>query len=135
VKLADKIKNLRKSRQISLTELANRAGVNKGYLSSLENGRQNNPGLDKLSMIAKELGVDINYFSKEFDPQKSIKNQSLPRGLAQFAADRKKEKIPLSEADISDLSKIEFRGVSNFSAMEYAMIYASLEVSWKNKKK
>jgi transcriptional regulator with XRE-family HTH domain len=135
VKFSDKLKTLRKSRQISLTKLSIESGVNKGYLSSLESGRQANPTLDIMSKLANTLDVELNYFAEDFNPQERHKKTKLPKGLKKFIEIRIREKNKLDVEDIDDLYRIEFRGKKEFSAQEYALFYAHLELSWKNKQK
>jgi DNA-binding XRE family transcriptional regulator len=44
---------------ITQLQLAQRARVAQGYLSSLEAGRQRNPGIETLRKLAKALGVPV----------------------------------------------------------------------------
>ena len=59
--LSVKIKELRKAHDLTLSELARRAGISKAYLFQLESGKSKNPSAIKLYDIAKELGVTIEY--------------------------------------------------------------------------
>ncbi|WP_100333258.1 helix-turn-helix domain-containing protein [Bacillus alkalisoli] len=59
--VGDRIKKLRKSRGYSISELAEKAGVSKSYLSYLERDLQTNPSLQFLNKIASSLGTDIEY--------------------------------------------------------------------------
>jgi len=56
-----KIQNLRKSKHVTLGELAERTGLTKGYLSQIENSSKT-PPFSTLDKIAYALGVDITYF-------------------------------------------------------------------------
>lgn len=60
--VGDRVKKLRKEKKISLTELAEQAGVAKSYLSSLERNLQSNPSIQFLEKIAAVFGVSIDYF-------------------------------------------------------------------------
>lgn len=55
--IGEKIKQLRKERQISLSELAEQAGVAKSYLSSIERNLQSNPSIQFVEKISQVLGV------------------------------------------------------------------------------
>jgi transcriptional regulator with XRE-family HTH domain len=44
---------------MSQLDLAERSRVAQGYISSLEAGEKNNPGLDVLKRLAKALGVPV----------------------------------------------------------------------------
>ncbi|MBO8157930.1 MAG: helix-turn-helix domain-containing protein [Bacillaceae bacterium] len=58
--IGEKIKELREQKNMSLTELAKRAGIAKSYLSSIERGIQKNPSIQKLEKIAKVLDIDLH---------------------------------------------------------------------------
>ncbi|WP_082232880.1 helix-turn-helix domain-containing protein [Halobacillus massiliensis] len=59
--IGERIQQMRKRRQLSLSELAERAGVAKSYLSSIERNLQSNPSIQFLEKVSKELNVSINY--------------------------------------------------------------------------
>ncbi len=64
-KIAEKIKNLRIGKDITLDTLAERTGFTKGYLSKLENAKKV-PPIATLSRIARALGVEIaDFFDKD----------------------------------------------------------------------
>lgn len=57
------IRSKRKEKGLSVRELARRTGVSQPYLSQLETGSHNNPSLDILRKICKQLDVDyIDFF-------------------------------------------------------------------------
>lgn len=64
--LASFIKARRKALGLSQTQLAQRAGMSRGYLTNLERavdaatGRPNRPGVDKLDGLARALGVSTD---------------------------------------------------------------------------
>lgn len=60
--IGDRVKRLRLEKKMSLTELADQAGVAKSYLSSLERNLQSNPSIQFLEKIATVLGVTVDYF-------------------------------------------------------------------------
>lgn len=53
------IKNIRKSKQISLNKLHKITGISRSYLFDLENNRRFNPTLEMLEKIALALDTDI----------------------------------------------------------------------------
>ncbi|MGY3714793.1 helix-turn-helix domain-containing protein [Sutcliffiella cohnii] len=57
--IGDEIKKLRNNNGLSLSELAEKSGVSKSYLSQLERNLQVNPSLQLLSKIATSLDTDI----------------------------------------------------------------------------
>ncbi|WP_019534724.1 helix-turn-helix domain-containing protein [Paenibacillus ginsengihumi] len=60
--IGKKVRQLRLERGLSLTELAEKAGVAKSYLSSIERDIQSNPSLHFLEKICSVLEVPIEYF-------------------------------------------------------------------------
>ncbi|AGK52243.1 helix-turn-helix domain-containing protein [Bacillus sp. 1NLA3E] len=72
--IGERVKKLRQEKKMSLTELADQAGVAKSYISSLERNLQSNPSIQFLEKIGTVLGVPIDYFilnnpdSEKLDP-------------------------------------------------------------------
>lgn len=64
------VKRLRLAARISQAELANRMGVDRGYVSGLELG-QRNPTVVTLWHISKALGVRLKAFFDERPPRRS----------------------------------------------------------------
>lgn len=65
-----KITLLRKLKGISLSKLANDAGISKGYLSNIETGKKENPSVDLLDKIAMALGVNMSdLFDSDEEPR------------------------------------------------------------------
>lgn len=53
------IQRLRQEKRLSLTEVAERAGIAKSYLSSIERDIQGNPSIQVLEKICHVLGVSV----------------------------------------------------------------------------
>lgn len=58
--IGEKIKKMRENKQLSISELAERAGVAKSYLSSIERNIQSNPSIQFIEKIGQVLGVTVN---------------------------------------------------------------------------
>ncbi|RDW17005.1 transcriptional regulator [Oceanobacillus arenosus] len=58
--IGEKIKKLRQEKKLSISELAERAGVAKSYLSSIERNLQSNPSIQFIEKISSVLGVSVN---------------------------------------------------------------------------
>lgn len=58
--IGKRVQELRKKKGLSLTELAERAGVAKSYISSLERDIQKNPSIQFLEKIAAVLHVPVD---------------------------------------------------------------------------
>jgi len=60
--IGERIQMLRKKKNYSLTELSERAGVAKSYLSSIERGIQQNPSIQFLEKVGVVLGISVEEF-------------------------------------------------------------------------
>ncbi|MGF2618200.1 helix-turn-helix domain-containing protein [Rossellomorea vietnamensis] len=58
--IGERVKKLRQERKMSMTELADKAGVAKSYLSSIERNLQQNPSVQFLEKISKALNVPVD---------------------------------------------------------------------------
>lgn len=67
--IGKRIRELRMIKGLSLTELANRAGVAKSYISSVERQLQLNPSIQFLNKIAAVLDVSIEKLILEDEAQ------------------------------------------------------------------
>ena len=59
--IGDEIRKKRKKLKITQTELAEKTGVCRNYISDLENNRYM-PSVKTLAKISKVLNLDINFF-------------------------------------------------------------------------
>lgn len=59
MQFGNEIKKIRKSKGFTLRQAALQSKVNPGYLSRLENGKQNLPKVETLERLAKGLGIQI----------------------------------------------------------------------------
>lgn len=57
--IGEKIKKLRENKKMSISELAEKAGVAKSYLSSIERNIQSNPSIQFMEKIGQVLGVSV----------------------------------------------------------------------------
>ncbi len=62
-KLGENLKKIRTNKNITQTELAEKLGVNKSFVSNLENGK-NNPTLLTITNIADVLSIPIEELLK-----------------------------------------------------------------------
>lgn len=58
--IGETIKQLRQEKKMSISELADKAGVAKSYLSSIERNLQTNPSIQFVEKISSVLGVPAN---------------------------------------------------------------------------
>lgn len=64
LKISYRIKEIRKEKQVTVQELADRAGVSKGLISQIENNRTI-PSLPVLMNIVHSLNLDLTLFFKD----------------------------------------------------------------------
>lgn len=69
--LGEKIKKLRKEKGLTLEALAIQSGSSKSYIWELENKNPPRPSGEKVSAIARELGVTADYLLDESQDQPS----------------------------------------------------------------
>ncbi|MBS2970770.1 helix-turn-helix domain-containing protein [Metabacillus sp. KIGAM252] len=70
--IGERIRKYRIERNLSLTELANRAGVAKSYLSSIERNLQTNPSVLFLEKVSSVLGESVNTLVNDTDDRESL---------------------------------------------------------------
>lgn len=116
------VRRLREAKQMSLSELARRAGISKAYLSQLENDERKKPSVDVALQLAQALGMTLSGLlgveeSPHVDPDK------LPPGLRVFW--REHEDVP--EAIIYALAKIP-AGRRPLSPTDYWLLYETIQM-------
>ncbi|MBP3038517.1 helix-turn-helix domain-containing protein [Bacillaceae bacterium Marseille-Q3522] len=86
--IGDRVKKLRHEKRMSLSELAEQAGVAKSYLSSLERNLQTNPSIQFLEKIASVLNVSLDslihehHNKDELDPEwMNIVKEAMDSGV------------------------------------------------------
>lgn len=98
--IGDRVKRLRMEKKMSLSELAEQAGVAKSYLSSLERNLQRNPSIQFLEKIASVLNVPVDHLIHE-----QISTDDLDNDWIKLA----------KEAMNSGISKEQFRDFLEFN--------------------
>ncbi|SDM57014.1 helix-turn-helix domain-containing protein [Bacillus sp. OK048] len=72
--IGDRVKKLRLEKKMSLSELAEQAGVAKSYLSSLERNLQSNPSIQFLEKISSVLHVPVDHLINEQTNKEELDN-------------------------------------------------------------
>lgn len=101
--IGERIQIFRKRRGLSLTELSQRAGVAKSYLSSIERGLQQNPSIQFLEKIGEVLHVPVEEF---------VNHEQSDRPAGEL--DQEWEEI-VREAMSSGVSKEQFKEFLEFN--------------------
>ncbi|QKS73211.1 helix-turn-helix domain-containing protein [Paenalkalicoccus suaedae] len=58
--IGERVRKYRQEKGLTMSELADRAGVAKSYLSAIERNIQSNPSISFIEKIAEVLDVDMN---------------------------------------------------------------------------
>jgi transcriptional regulator with XRE-family HTH domain len=109
-RLGHKIRFLRQGLGWALSDLAQKSGVSKAYISDLENGVAGKPNIQYVFSIAKALGTTLDRLlddavRSESKGEATRGNEPLPPGLAEL-----KKEMNLSDDDIQKLATVSFRG-------------------------
>ncbi|MFC5406805.1 helix-turn-helix domain-containing protein [Cohnella soli] len=102
--IGERIQMLRKKKNLSLTELSEKASVAKSYLSSIERGIQMNPSIQFLEKVGAVLGITVEEFLQSDNANANSKNP-LDNEWADL----------VKEAMNSGVSKEQFREFLEFS--------------------
>jgi transcriptional regulator with XRE-family HTH domain len=123
--LADQIRNRRTEQGLSLSELARRSKISKGYLSQLENSTLGpRPSADILYRIAFALGTSIGILLEKQGAKLNEEQTDVPEGLRTFAFAEQ-----LSEEEIRMLAQIEFRGYRPYTSDDWKFLYEAIKRS------
>ncbi|WP_440970406.1 helix-turn-helix domain-containing protein [Peribacillus frigoritolerans] len=98
--IGERVKKLREEKKMSMTELADKAGVAKSYLSSLERNLQTNPSIQFLEKISSVLNIPIDALLYDAPNKETLDNDWM--------------KI-VEEAMNSGVSKQQFREFIEFN--------------------
>ncbi|MCU1287420.1 MAG: transcriptional regulator, family [Acidobacteriales bacterium] len=107
-KLGQTIRFLRQGKGWTLSDLSDKSGVSKAYISDLENAAAGKPNIQYAYAIAVALEVTIDELlenAKPKQPRSKRKETDLPPGLAEL-----QRELNLSETDVEMLAQINFRG-------------------------
>ncbi|MGE6379085.1 helix-turn-helix domain-containing protein [Peribacillus muralis] len=98
--IGERVKKLREEKKMSMTELADKAGVAKSYLSSLERNLQTNPSIQFLEKISAVLNIPVDALLYDAPNKETLDNDWM--------------KI-VEEAMESGVSKQQFREFIEFN--------------------
>lgn len=127
--VGQKIRELRTAAGVTLPDLAEKAGVSKGFLSQLENDEKANVSLDTLTKIAKALGVTVGaLLGLEAARAKPVEPERIPSELQQHIQERAAAGKPISPDVLQSLLALkERRGVTKKSKGDWAFLCDSIE--------
>jgi len=109
--IGERIQMLRKKKNLSLSELSEKAAVAKSYLSSIERGIQRNPSIQFLEKVGAVLGITV---------EEILHSEEVPDDSAKNSLDAEWTRL-IKEAMESGVSIEQFREFLEFN-------------KWKNQK-
>ncbi|MFC7786719.1 helix-turn-helix domain-containing protein [Rossellomorea sp. GCM10028870] len=98
--IGERVKKYRQEKRMSMTELAEKAGVAKSYLSSIERNLQQNPSIQFLEKVSAALGIPMDALLHDQSENQNIDHEWLK--IAEEAMD-------------SGISKEQFREFIEFN--------------------
>ena len=127
--LADRIRDARKAAGLTLDKLAAAAGVSKTYLWELENDKEGakKPSAEVLLKIAEALSTTLADLLELPSIRADPTRLDLSASLKEFRDRMKKLGTPLTDAEVSDLAAMRFRGGQPRSADDWHDLYRVLK--------
>jgi len=112
--LGDRIRQIRREKKITQEELADKASINRSYLSVIENGHSS-PTVEVVERLAKGLGVNLWTLLAETEGKHfrydTEEEYEMNAGLREFLEDQDEMLLAQpSAAEIEDLKRIVFHG-------------------------
>jgi XRE family transcriptional regulator of biofilm formation len=80
--LSDRLHLLRRDMKWDQSELAERSGVSRGYISEIERGVKQNVGVEVVFALAEALGVSVAYLLGEIDSPLGESDAKVMREMA-----------------------------------------------------
>ena len=82
--VGERIRERRKQLGWTQDELVRKAGISKGFLSNLENGKRS-VGAEILYDLARVMGLSLDYLMSGSDVDTPTQDVQIPKSLAEFA--------------------------------------------------
>ena len=110
-RLGENVRFRRQGKGWTLSDLAEKSGISKAYISDLENGAAGRPNIQYVFAIANALGVTLDELLDDAAPKRTDASkkkrtaEELPPGLKELQMD-----MNLSESEVEMLAQVNFRG-------------------------
>ncbi|MBK8343235.1 MAG: helix-turn-helix domain-containing protein [Bacteroidetes bacterium] len=111
--IGDKIAAARKNIFLSQADLAQKISISPQAVGKWERG-ESMPDITTLNRLAEILGVDLNYFSENFQSQVTI-NPTLDSGKTENSKTSKSKEISNRDMSKLNLADSDFSGLKNLS--------------------
>jgi transcriptional regulator with XRE-family HTH domain len=121
--VGERIKQKREVLEISLSRLAEAAGISKSYLHEIENNPNVMPSAEVLFNIAEVLETSVAVLlGKRRNPAQPDEGVQIPASLAEYA-----EEAELSEEETHRLACIKYRNRQPKTARDWAFIHEAIK--------
>jgi transcriptional regulator with XRE-family HTH domain len=128
--VGDRIREIREEMEINQEQLAERAGLSKGFLSDVENGKRN-IGSENLLKIANVLGASVDYLLRgEVTESASVEPVVIPPELSQAAEELDLSyaaTVELLEAHRSVIARRSNKGLRRFSVEDWKELHKAIK--------
>jgi transcriptional regulator with XRE-family HTH domain len=111
--VGDRIREMREARKLTQDQFAEKAGISKGFLSDLENGKRN-VSSEYLLKIANALGASVDYLLRGKTETQTLKEPIVIAPALSVAA----EKLNLSYAQTIELLEVHRSVVARRSSKQ-----------------
>ena len=126
----DRIREIREEMRMNQDQLAERAGLSKGFLSDVENNKRN-IGSQNLLKIANVLGASVDYLLRgEVSEAANAEPIVIPPELSQAAEELELSyaaTIELLEAHRSVIARRSNRGLRKFSVEDWKKLHEAIK--------
>lgn len=128
--VGDRIRQIREDMEINQEQLAERAGLSKGFLSDVENGKRNIAS-ENLLKVANVLGASVDYLLRG-EVTESARNEPvvIPPELAQAAEESEwsyAATVELLEAHRSVIARRSNKGLRKFSVEDWKELHKAIK--------
>jgi len=118
-----RIKRRREEMGISLSRLAESAGISKSYLHEIENGQSVMPSAEMLFNVAEALETSVAVLlGKRRNPTQPRGDIEIPTALREYA-----ERAQLSEEEVNRLACIKYRNRQPKKWEDWAFIHEAIK--------
>lgn len=128
--VGDRIREIREEMQMNQDQLAERAGLSKGFLSDIENNKRN-IGSENLLKIANVLGASVDYLLRgEIAESGSTEPVVIPPELSQAAEELELSyaaTMELLEAHRSVIARRSNKGLRKFSVEDWKKLHEAIK--------
>lgn len=128
--VGDRIREIREEMQMNQEQLAERAGLSKGFLSDIENNKRN-IGSENLLKIANVLGASVDYLLRgETAESGNTEPVVIPPELSQAAEELELSyaaTVELLEAHRSVIARRSNKGLRKFSVEDWKKLHEAIK--------